>query len=144
MDPASYPNLAELQAAAQAAVRMNWSPYSGYRVLAAVETVDGKFYGGSNVENANYTLTKHAEEAAVLAALQDGALERNGRRFIKAIYVTSPAAPAPCGGCRQFINEFVAADAVWVGEDSSGNVQGGTFLDLLPYSFNPEKLGVED
>ena len=140
--PVDDATLASLRAAAAKASVMTWNPYSGYTVLAAVETADGRFYGGSNVENANYTLTKHAEEAAVLAALQDGALARLGRKWLKGVYVSSPEAPAPCGGCRQFINEFVAAGAYWVGEDSRGGLQGGVFAELLPFGFSPEKLGV--
>jgi cytidine deaminase len=136
--------LERLRAKADEARDMTWNPYSNYTVLAVVETVDGELYAGSNVENANYSLTVHAEQSAVLAALAAGARQRNGRKLIKGVYVRSPEAPAPCGGCRQFINEFVADEAYWVGEDASGQVQGGAFRDLLPFGFSPAKLGVED
>ena len=136
-------SLDSLRRAAQQAVGAVWNPYSNFAVLAAVETVDGRYYGGANVENANFSLTKHAEETAVLAAILDGALTRCGRRWLKAIYVTSPSIGAPCGGCRQFINEFAAADALWVGEAHGGDVIGGTFAELLPYGFGPEDLGIK-
>lgn len=135
--------LESLRQAAREASGAVWNPYSNFTVLAAVETVDGRYYGGANVENANFSLTKHAEEAAVLAAIADGALARLGRRWLQAIYVTSPSAGAPCGGCRQFINEFSAEDAVWVGETDAGETLGGPFSELLPYGFGPEDLGVD-
>lgn len=135
--------LESLRQAANEASGTVWNPYSNFTVLAAVETVDGRYYGGANVENANFSLTKHAEEAAVLAAIHDGALARLGRQWLRAIYVTSPSAGAPCGGCRQFINEFIADGAVWVGETDSGELLSGPFAELLPYSFGPEDLGVD-
>lgn len=122
---------------------MNYSPYSNFVVLAAVETVDGRFYGGSNVENANFTLTKHAEEAAVMAALADGALQRCGREWLAALYVQSSTDSGPCGGCRQFLYEFVTEDAVWIKHDTTKDeLSSQPFSVLLPYAFGPKNLGV--
>lgn len=133
-----------LSSAANQAKVMNWSPYSKFPVLAAVETIDGRIYGGSNVENANFSLTKHAEESAVLAALADGALVRCGREWLKTIYIEAPTDCAPCGSCRQFINEFAAEDAIWV---KHNNVNGETyslpFRELLPFDFGPRHLDVD-
>jgi cytidine deaminase len=122
---------------------MNWSPYSKFVVLAAVETVDGRVYGGSNVENANFSLTKHAEEAAALAALADGALQRCGRAWLRTIYVQSDADSGPCGGCRQFLNEFAADEAVWVKHDTlKAEIAARPFRELLPFDFGPRHLGI--
>lgn len=135
--------LEHLAAAAEAARQMNWSPYSKFVVLAAVETIDGHVYGGSNVENVNFTLTKHAEENAVVAALADGALARCGRQWLRTIYVQSSADSGPCGGCRQFINEFAADDAVWIKHDTTaGTLTERPFRDLLPLDFGPRHLGL--
>jgi cytidine deaminase len=131
--------LDDLRAAAEGARRMHWAPYSNFVVLAAVETIDGRVYGGSNVENVNFTLTKHAEETAVIAALADGALVRCGRQWLKTIYVQSSADSGPCGGCRQFINEFAADDALWVKHDTTTS---RPFRDLLPFDFGPRHLGI--
>ena len=92
--------LARLRGAALEARRANYAPYSKFMVLAAVETASGIF-GGTNVENVNFTLTKHAEEVAILRAMVGGAGPRG--RWIRTLYVTS--AP-PCGSCRQFAAEF--------------------------------------
>lgn len=139
-DPAF--DITALREAAQAARVMNWAPYSKYVVIAAVETIDGKVFGGSNVENANFTLTKHAEETAVIAALADGAMARcRTRQWLKVIYTLSEGDSAPCGGCRQFIAEFAADDAVWVADKPSGQLVR-PFWDLLPLDFGPRHLDV--
>ena len=97
--------------------------------LAAAVTVDDSVAGGANVETANFTLTKHAEEVAILRAL---ALDRvppaAGR--LRVVYV---AGPAPCGSCRQFAAEFAAGDAYWVIEPvDQGDLAAGSLADL-PY-----------
>lgn len=136
--------VARLSFAAGKSRVMNWSPYSQFPVLAAVETIDGLIYGGSNVENANYSLTKHAEENAALAALADGALVRCGRQWLKTIYIEAPVDCAPCGSCRQFINEFATDDAVWIKQNTTtGEVSSMPFRDLLPFDFGPRHLGID-
>lgn len=133
-----------LQAAASEAQAMNWSPYSGFQVLAVIETIDGQLYSGSNVENANYTLTVHAEQNAILAALRDGVLQRCGREFIAVIYVACAFEGAPCGSCRQAINEFATPQCLWVGEDTRDNsILCCSLTELLPLDFGPRHLGID-
>lgn len=130
-------DLERLRAAAESARVMSWAPYTGAVVLASVRTTHGHYYGGTNVEVANITLSKHAEEAAIMAALAAGALSTpdggKERRCIDAVYTTA----SPCGSCRQFILEF-ATDRCVVHIDG-GPPHGGTFrlLDLLPHAFGP-------
>ena len=142
--------LARLRSAAQRARHANYSPYSGFVVLAAVETAAGVF-GGSNVENVNYSLTKHAEEVAVLAAIGAGAGPDG--KWIEAVYVTS--AP-PCGACRQFIAEFAGPDTVVlfdrIGQEKvrgaeladlgENTVEAWRLGDLLPAVFGPDDIEV--
>lgn len=120
-----------------------YNPYSRYGVRAVVETIDDKAYFGINIENANYTLTKHAEEVAVLQAIMDGAIQRNGREFIKRIFVSGfGGIMAPCGGCRQFISEFSFSGTVWVGYNRSDKTARIEFFkNLLPLPFGPSDLG---
>lgn len=102
--------LAGLRRAAEDARLLNYSPYSDFVVLAAARTVSGAIGGGSNVENVNFSLTKHAEEVAVLAALRVGG-EPPRAGAIDVVYV---AGAMPCGGCRQFALEFGNTDSLWV------------------------------
>ncbi len=142
--------LAELRAAAQGARRANYARYSKFTTLAAVETADGVF-GGTNVENVNYSLTKHAEEVAVLAAMLAGAGPRG--KWIKALYVTGVS---PCGSCRQFVAEFAgpktivlidriaqrqvkSAKLASLGDDS---IEAWSLGELLPASFNAKEIGI--
>lgn len=72
-------DLRKLRRAAHRGRRRGWWPYSRFAVGAAVLTKDGRVCAGpGNVECANYSLTKHAEETAVNTALSRGAFERRG------------------------------------------------------------------
>jgi cytidine deaminase len=142
--------LAELRAAAQGARHANYSRYSKFTVLAAVETADGIF-GGTNVENVNYSLTKHAEEVAVLAAMLGGAGPRG--KWIKTLYVTGAS---PCGSCRQFVAEFarpktiVLIDRIKQRQVKSAElpslsdacIEAWSLGELLPASFNAKEIGI--
>jgi cytidine deaminase len=121
---------------------MGWSPYTGAVVLAAVRTTRGQYYGGTNVEVANISLSKHAEEAAVMAALAAGAMETpdgsKAPRCIEAVYTTM----TPCGSCRQFLLEFATENCVVYIEGRSGDVVAYRLTDLLPHAFSPaDQLG---
>jgi cytidine deaminase len=122
-------------------------PYSNYPVAAAVLTVDDRIYGGpGNIECANYTLSKHAEETAVIAAMTDGAMTRVGRRFIRAIYLPTVAGrkAAVCGGCRQFVWEFSDSQTAVIVEIPEGGTQTTLLSELLPEPFGPDDLGIKD
>jgi cytidine deaminase len=130
-------DLDRFRAAAEAARTMSWAPYTGAVVLAAVRTTRGEYYGGTNVEVANITLSKHAEETAIMAALAAGALTSSAgvreRRCIEAVYTTA----TPCGSCRQFILEFATDDCVVHIEDGSPSAGTCRLADLLPHPFGP-------
>lgn len=105
--PSIRPSLLDcLRDHARTAAAHNYARYSGFLVVAAVETTDGEVFGGTNIEVANYSLTKHAEEMAIMRALS----ARSSRvpdphrdRWLRTLYVCGAA---PCGSCRQFAWEW--------------------------------------
>jgi cytidine deaminase len=121
-----------LLAEARAAAAASYSPYSRFRVGAAVASA-GKVFRGCNVENASYGLAICAERSAVFAAVAAG------HRRIEAIAVAcidadpgaAAAALMPCGACLQVMREFGDA-ATPVHIDRSGSYALG---ELLPHPF---------
>jgi cytidine deaminase len=119
-----------LIAAARRASACSYSPYSKFAVGAAVLDASGELFAATNVENASFGLTICAERAAIFAAVAAG------RRDLQAVVVYTPtAAPtAPCGACRQVINEFNPRARVISVCDSDARLDA-TIDQLLPYAF---------
>jgi len=134
--------LAKLREHARAAAEHNYARYSGLLIVAAVETVDGDVFGGTIVEVANYTLTKHAEEMAIMRALATRQLrkpDRGRERWLKTLYVCEAT---PCGSCRQFAWEWAAPDARCVIDmPSKRRVHVVPLRELLPLPFGPDDVG---
>jgi cytidine deaminase len=80
----------------------SYSPYSKYRVGAALLTKGKKIYTGCNVENGSYSLTICAERNAIFKAISEGEKEFEA---IAIVTDTDNFCP-PCGACRQVIYEF--------------------------------------
>jgi len=124
----------DLVAAAIAARKNAYAPYSHFQVGAALLAEDGEIITGSNVENASYGLTICAERAAVFAASSRGI-----RRFLAIAIATDPGA-APCGACRQVLREFATDLPIHLAE-TNGRFRTTSLAALLPESFGPEDLG---
>ena len=121
-----------LRELAAKAAEHSYSPYSKFRVGAAVLLQDGKIFAGPNVENASYRLTICAENTAIAKAIS----EAGPKIKVRAVAVANlnGAASMPCGACRQILWEFGGADT-WVfgpGEDGPLDVTLGS---LLPHGF---------
>lgn len=136
--------LRRLREAARAAAEHNYARYSGFMIVAAVETTDGQVFGGTNIEVANWTLTKHAEEMAIMQALATRGLrepDAENDRWLKTLYVSGAT---PCGSCRQFAYEWATEDAVCVVDDpATGKHEEFPLAELLPEAFGPADLGVD-
>ena len=121
-------NRQRLAAAARAAVTASYSPYSRFRVGAALLCADGAVVTGVNVENRSYGLTLCAERSAVVAAVSAG------HRSVLAVAVFTPdsaQAVAPCGACRQVLSEF-AGPQTPVLMSGSGEDRECSLGELLP------------
>ena len=89
-------------AAARQARKHARAAFSGFKVGAALETIDGTIVTGCNIENATYGLTVCAERVAMFKALSEG-----HRRFRRIAIVADTDEPTPpCGACRQILWEF--------------------------------------
>ena len=128
-----------LMEAAAAAREFSYSPYSGYRVGAALLGKSGKVYGGCNVENAGYTPTNCAERTAIFKAVSEGEREFAAIAVIGGSGETVDPACAPCGVCRQVLAEFCSPDLpVILGSPAHWRVV--TLGELLPLAFTKENL----
>ena len=110
-----------------------YSPYSGAKVGACVLDEAGNVHSGCNVENASYGLTQCAERNALAAAVNAG-MKPGGSKLLL-IYATGFEALAPCGACRQVMNELLATDALIVSCASESEYQSWTMGELLPAPF---------
>ncbi|XP_015227935.1 PREDICTED: cytidine deaminase-like [Cyprinodon variegatus] len=118
------------------AKKFSYSPYSKFRVGAALRTLDDRVFLGCNVENACYNLGVCAERNAIAKAVSDGF------RQFKAIAIASDLNDqfiSPCGGCRQFMREFGCDWEVYLTK-SDFSYKKMTVAELLPDSFGPEDL----
>ena len=112
------------------------APYSRFRVGAAVLDEAGRIHVGANVENAAYPEGICAETAAIGAMVASG-----GRRIAAIAIVGDGSAPCmPCGGCRQRIREFAAAETPIHVAAPDGAGRSFTLVELLPESFGPANL----
>ena len=133
-------NVEKLMQAAWTARDRAYAPYSQFKVGAALETENGHIFSGCNVEAANYGCTLCAERTAIVKAVSEGYLEPGGlARVLVAVKTDEPT--APCGSCRQVIEEFGTPETEIILSNEPGRIE--LVLrhgDLLPYSFNRSYL----
>jgi cytidine deaminase len=131
--PLSESEIAALHRRAAEAAQNSYSPYSQFRVGAAILLETGEIVAGTNVENASYRLTSCAEQAAIAAAVT-----LNGPHIrIRAVAVANlnGAACMPCGACRQTILEFATSDTQVFYPAATGETVSTTLAALLPAAF---------
>lgn len=123
--------------AAKDARENSYSPYSHFKVGAAVLTSDGKIFTGTNIENSSYGLTICAERSALFAAVGMGA-----RKFRALALITQKTAGAkfnsPCGACRQVMGEFFSPSTpiyMAVINGKKVEVYKKTLKEILPFPF---------
>jgi cytidine deaminase len=124
-----------LLARARKARKHAHTPYSKFKVGAAVETAAGRVYTGTNVENATYGLTVCAERVAILYAVAHG--ERRFKRV--AVVADSDKLTGPCGACRQIIWEFCGNAEVILG-NLRGKAAVYRMRELFPLPFDKSYL----
>jgi cytidine deaminase len=123
---------------ARKAAGRSYSPYSNFRVGAAVISESGNVYLGCNVENASFGLTQCAERSALTGAISDGATP--GSLTALLIYTPGDTAHPPCGACRQVMHELMAADSLVVSCCDGAQSRAWTRPEYLPDPFVPDVL----
>lgn len=133
----------ELISNAAQAMKNSYSPYSKFKVGAALLAGSGKIYRGTNIENASYGLTICAERSAVFAAVTAGEREIKALAIVFSQKDLGPLS-TPCGACRQVLTEFAAPDMPVITADLSsgkaGRISKKTLKDYMPYPFTPKAL----
>ena len=114
-----------------------YAPYSNFHVGACVETKDGKFFKGCNVENCSYPVTICGERVAIFNAYANG--YRKDDIVGIAIVVDGGKLSASCGMCRQVMVELLNEDTPIIYSNGKEEVIK-TMAELLPMAFTPEDL----
>jgi cytidine deaminase len=129
----SMEQIDELRKLASTAAHRSYSPYSKFRVGAALMLDDGSVYTGCNIENASYRLTICAENTAIANAISNAGPKIHVRAI--AVANLNNTASMPCGACRQILLEFGGPDT-WIfgpGEDGPVDI---SLKELLPFGFH--------
>ena len=130
----------ELCIAAISAMKNSYSPYSGYKVGAALLCDDETLYTGCNIENASFSPTVCAERVAIFKAISEGKTN-----FTKIAVAGGKDGNVvgefqPCGVCRQVLSEFCNNDFQVLLVTSLNEHRSITLGELLPNSFSKNNI----
>jgi homotetrameric cytidine deaminase len=125
----SQSELENLLQLARKAAENSYSPYSEFRVGAALRLATGETVTGTNVENVSYGLTICAERAALVRAVSQ--LGPRIRIMAVAVANLNGQASPPCGACRQVLAEFIEPGAPVVFPVAEGT-RTMAFSELFP------------
>ena len=120
---------------AEKARKRAYTPYSKFKVGAAVLCDDGKIFTGCNIENASFGLALCAERVAIFKAVSEGST-----KFEAIAVIGDTDKPcSPCGACRQVISEF-GEDIPLIMANLKGDVKIKNIKELLPEAFGKNDL----
>lgn len=129
----------QLTSLAKDAMGKAYSPYSGYKVGAALLCKDGSVYTGCNVENASFSATNCAERTAFFKAVSEGKREFLAIAICGGKDGVIEGLFPPCGVCRQVMREFCEDDFEIYLVMKDG-IETYTLEELLPLSFAPKTI----
>ncbi|HTE09262.1 MAG TPA: cytidine deaminase [Flavitalea sp.] len=141
LDPADQ----DLLKAAQAATELAYAPYSLYKVGAAARLSNGSIICGANQENASFPAGLCAERVLLAVASSTYSAEKLiAMAIVTEAQVLNEQPVAPCGICRQSIQEYsdnknAAIKLILLGKE------GQVFViedarQLLPFAFSGADL----
>ena len=114
----------------------SYAPYSNMNFDCIVETKNGNFYEGVNIENASYGATVCAERNAIFNAVS------HGEREFKTLYLmtSSDEICYPCNLCKQVFLEFFDKDIIFNIMTKSGKMEILGYEKLMNTTFTKEDL----
>ena len=115
-----------------------YTPYSLFKVGAAILLKDGKYITGCNVENASYGLSNCAERTALFKMVSEGV--KKEEVVAMAIVGQCERPISPCGACRQVMSELLPVNCPIILANLDGEYKEFKLEELLPYSFNEGDL----
>ena len=122
-------------------LNFSYTPYSHFKVGAALLAKNGTIYGGCNIENAAYTPTNCAERTAFFKAVSEGVRTFDAICVVGGKEGVLTEYAAPCGVCRQVMMEFCDPDSFQVIlATSREQYDVYTLRELLPLGFGPANL----
>jgi homotetrameric cytidine deaminase len=119
---------------ARTAMDRAYAPYSHFGVGVALRDEAGALHSGANVENGAYPQGACAEASAIGALVTAG-----GHRIEEVVVMADTELIVPCGGCRQRLSEFAAADTPVHLSGPEGVRRTVTLAELLPLAFDLEE-----
>ena len=120
---------------AEKARKRAYTPYSKFKVGAAVLSTGGKIFTGCNIENASFGMSVCAERVAIFKAISEGST-----KFEAIAVIGDTDKPcSPCGACRQVISEF-GEEIFLIMVNLKGDVKIKKIGELLPEAFGKKDL----
>ena len=122
--------------AAKSVLKNAYSPYSEFKVGAAILSKDGKVFTGCNIENVSYSLSMCAERIALFKAVSEG------HRSFDSLAISSSGGKAafPCGACRQVLMEFGGDLRIYLDHDRMSY----RLSDLLIHTFSRNQMILDE
>ena len=122
-------------------LKFSYTPYSNFKVGAALLTRSGEIYTGCNIENASYTPTNCAERTAFFKAVSEGVRDFQAICIVGGKDGNLTGYTAPCGVCRQVMMEFCNPKTfqIILAVDKE-RYEIYTLEELMPLGFGPLNL----
>ena len=122
-------------------LKFSYTPYSNFKVGAALLAKNGEIYTGCNIENASYTPTNCAERTAFFKAVSEGVRDFQAICIVGGKDGNLTEYTAPCGVCRQVMMEFCNPKTfqIILAVDKE-RYEIYTLEELMPLGFGPLNL----
>ena len=122
-------------------LKFSYTPYSHFKVGAALLAENGTIYTGCNIENAAYTPCNCAERTAFFKAISEGVHNFQAICVVGGKNGELTEYAAPCGVCRQVMMEFCNPDTfqIILAVDPE-HYQVFRLKELMPMGFGPANL----